>query len=86
MTKHLDNTEFLSVVHDLIGNTSECIELLKSRSESMDEADKQLIVASISLLQLHTKLLTELAERNAVMLEHANTLIEEFKKLEKKQL
>lgn len=82
MTKHLDNTEFLSVVHELISDTNECIDILKARSETMDATDQELINASITLLKLHIKILVDVAERNATMLEHANKLLELIKNSE----
>lgn len=84
MIPHIDNTEFLSVIHQLVSDSKECITQLKIRSESQDEATRGLLEAAATLLKLHIQVVTGLTEQNAKILDQANTLLEQIHQLEKR--
>lgn len=77
----IDNAEFLSVIHQLISDSKECIEKLTeyNRQNTPDEDVQVLIVSAASLLTIHNSLIAQLAEQNASIIDRANTLIEQIK-------
>lgn len=84
MIQHIDNTEFLSVIHQLISDTQDCIIQLKNRAETQDETTRGLLEAASTLLKLHIQIVTGLVEQNAKILDQANTLLEQIHQLEKR--
>jgi len=72
-----DNSDFLSIIHDLVGNSKECIEELRKFNEKTeDEELKALIVSAASLLTIHNTLTVQMAEQNANILDQATKLLE----------
>lgn len=82
--EQIDNSEFLSIVHQLVGDSEDCIIALNIHAESQDEKVQGLLGATATLLRLHVKIVTGLVEQNAKILDQANTLLEQINQMEEK--
>lgn len=81
----IDNAEFLSVVHQLVSDSKECIDSLVNynRQKTPDEEVQSLIVSAATLLTIHNNLIVRIAEQNANIVDQANSLLEKLNDQEK---